>query len=660
MLADRSVAIGLATCFVLGLVGPVGAQVLVDIPMDQQINNGLPGTGQSPNGDAIYVPTPFGCGDPALSLTFPPPAPEPDGWARHTMAGGCWYYLYTDFELIAGLGGQNLTTAPPGFTTVLQCDVRYFQDPITNTNPYDDAPLRIRLYTYVNDAYQGHLDLGWVFGVQASMFGDPPYPTWKHIVLDLNDPSTWGLDAAGIVNAFDSTNATRIRWWGTDWEGTGDDFVDVKRLKISIEELPIADAGPDQTHSNVACSALVQLDGTGSTPPGDIVSYEWTEDGVQIATGSMPSVSLDVGVHNITLAVTNTLGLKDTDDVVVTVDPVQTPVADAGPDQNISGACGPNTVSLSGSGTGIITSYDWSENGQSIAFGPNPTLDMDPGVHIITLTVENQYCATDSDDVVVTIDATFQPLPVEIPMTAQITFDPFFRPEFDTLSARLVPDGTIISTFFDPMNGMHLDFLGGDWFWGPNIDLLNACYQVPIDLTTPGMMLRFTARYYNDITNSQPYADTAIFGAFRDSSGRRGVLTPILYGPQVAPANQYPNWLTIETQDLLNYDPDPFFTDPSFDPTQVVNIEFFGTDWFGGGFDFVEIKDVGLLLLGDLNCDGLTNGLDVAPFTLALIDPVGYATAYPSCDIDLADINRDLVIDTGDVNPFVQILLGGP
>ncbi|TWT43966.1 hypothetical protein RAS1_03700 [Phycisphaerae bacterium RAS1] len=63
--------------------------------------------------------------------------------------------------------------------------------------------------------------------------------------------------------------------------------------------------------------------------------------------------------------------------------------------------------------------------------------------------------------------------------------------------------------------------------------------------------------------------------------------------------------------------------------------------------------------VGDLNCDGAVNILDINPFTLALADPAGYAATFPSCDINLADINGDHSIDILDINPFVALLSGG-
>ncbi|MBL8880431.1 MAG: immunoglobulin domain-containing protein [Phycisphaerales bacterium] len=61
---------------------------------------------------------------------------------------------------------------------------------------------------------------------------------------------------------------------------------------------------------------------------------------------------------------------------------------------------------------------------------------------------------------------------------------------------------------------------------------------------------------------------------------------------------------------------------------------------------------------GDLNCDGALDNFDIDPFVFALIDPAGYATAYPNCDRDRADINGDGVVDNFDIDPFVARLIG--
>ena len=67
---------------------------------------------------------------------------------------------------------------------------------------------------------------------------------------------------------------------------------------------PLADAGADQTITcTPAGGAAVTLDGSGSSDAdGDVLSYSWSEGGVQIATGISPTVSLAPGVHTVNLS----------------------------------------------------------------------------------------------------------------------------------------------------------------------------------------------------------------------------------------------------------------------------------------------------------------------------------------------------------------------
>lgn len=63
--------------------------------------------------------------------------------------------------------------------------------------------------------------------------------------------------------------------------------------------------------------------------------------------------------------------------------------------------------------------------------------------------------------------------------------------------------------------------------------------------------------------------------------------------------------------------------------------------------------------LGDMNCDGAIDILDINPFTLALGDAAAYAAAYPDCDVLNADINGDGEANVLDINPFIAIVAGG-
>ena len=83
---------------------------------------------------------------------------------------------------------------------------------------------------------------------------------------------------------------------------------------------PNANAGTDQTVECAGATTAVNLDGSASTAgSGTINSYSWAEGATPLGTGAMLTVNLPVGVHTITLTVTDTGGGSDTDDVVVTV-----------------------------------------------------------------------------------------------------------------------------------------------------------------------------------------------------------------------------------------------------------------------------------------------------------------------------------------------------
>ena len=64
----------------------------------------------------------------------------------------------------------------------------------------------------------------------------------------------------------------------------------------------------------------------------------------------------------------------------------------------------------------------------------------------------------------------------------------------------------------------------------------------------------------------------------------------------------------------------------------------------------VLINQPGTVLLGDINCDGEVNLLDVAPFVDALISGMFEPKA---------DINQDGTVDLLDVGPFVDLLTNG-
>lgn len=90
---------------------------------------------------------------------------------------------------------------------------------------------------------------------------------------------------------------------------------------------PLAAAGIDQT---VECAthsgSLVNLTSTGSSDSdGQIVLYEWFENGKLLATGPTPAVTLALGVHSIILRVRDEDGGTNDDMVVVRVQDTRAP-----------------------------------------------------------------------------------------------------------------------------------------------------------------------------------------------------------------------------------------------------------------------------------------------------------------------------------------------
>ncbi len=88
---------------------------------------------------------------------------------------------------------------------------------------------------------------------------------------------------------------------------------------------------------------------------------------------------------------------------------------------------------------------------------------------------------------------------------------------------------------------------------------------------------------------------------------------------------------------------------------------FFRRGWFAAAVSILVFASPAWSLPGDLDCSGSLTVDDVSAFVLALIDPAGYAIAYPGCDITQADMNVDGSEDGADISGFVIELLGsGP
>jgi outer membrane autotransporter protein len=181
----------------------------------------------------------------------------------------------------------------------------------------------------------------------------------------------------------------------------------------AAQNAPLADAGQDQTltDSNADGSELVTLDATASSDAdGTIVSYQWLENGTEIASGATATVTLPVGSHTLTLRVTDNDDLIGEDQLtIVILADATAPIANAGVDQTLEDTDGDGSasVTLDGSAStdpdGSIVSYLWLEGGSEIATGATPTVLLTVGVHTLTLTVTDDAGLTHQDQVTITV-----------------------------------------------------------------------------------------------------------------------------------------------------------------------------------------------------------------------------------------------------------------
>jgi len=183
---------------------------------------------------------------------------------------------------------------------------------------------------------------------------------------------------------------------------------------------PVASAGNDQ---NVKVGVLVTLSGSGTDADGDPLSFNWTF--ISVPGGSQASLSgqgdpqptftADLeGTYLLGLIVNDGTVDSQMDTVTVTATAVSqnsTPVANAGPDQNVTTGA---LVTLSGSGTdadGDPLSFNWtfisvpggSQASLSDEFDPRPTFTADlEGTYLLGLIVNDGTVDSQMDTVTVT------------------------------------------------------------------------------------------------------------------------------------------------------------------------------------------------------------------------------------------------------------------
>jgi uncharacterized protein YaiE (UPF0345 family) len=136
-----------------------------------------------------------------------------------------------------------------------------------------------------------------------------------------------------------------------------------------VNQAPVANAGSDQTL--ILPTSSTTLNGSG-TDDGTIKTYTWTQVGTtpnvavfSSKTVANPTVSgLVAGTYTFSLIVTDNADVASVaDQVTVTVTTNPIPVANAGPDKNITLPTSSTVLNGSGTDNGSIKSYSWTQVG---------------------------------------------------------------------------------------------------------------------------------------------------------------------------------------------------------------------------------------------------------------------------------------------------------
>jgi hypothetical protein len=81
---------------------------------------------------------------------------------------------------------------------------------------------------------------------------------------------------------------------------------------------------------------------------------------------------------------------------------------------------------------------------------------------------------------------------------------------------------------------------------------------------------------------------------------------------------------------------------------------------FGTGQQIAAPADLSFFhyKVGDMNCDGLVNNQDIAPFVLGLTNPAGFQTSFGYSPALPGDVNGDSLFNNQDIALFVAVLTG--
>lgn len=207
--------------------------------------------------------------------------------------------------------------------------------------------------------------------------------------------------------------------WGVVLLAAGALSCDARAPTEPENRAPTANAGSDRTELDVDGdgSETIVLDGSRSFDrDGSIVSYAWLEDGDSIATAPSPEVSFALGVHRITLVVTDDRGGTGSDFVWIVV---ESPPVNRPPSALILSPADGSEFSLGliefrGLGSDVDEGQlvgdrlRWMADGQLLGVGDEiETFDLEAGIHRITLVATDAEGEVGRDSITISVRVSF-------------------------------------------------------------------------------------------------------------------------------------------------------------------------------------------------------------------------------------------------------------